>query len=415
MEAYGLNGGTNFQDPHHTEVDPSNVIYLTKHPTKLVEEFEKPIEDINADLAQVNAVLLAARTLRKQARLDDKTIVAWNGLMITGMAETGRVTGNAKFIEAAERAFGYIETRMRADETGHLYRSGRAGKNSPQPAFAEDYAMLMQALIALHRATDKQSYLEHADLLVDETRTLFWDEKQGGYFDTLANRDDLFVRSRNSYDGAVPAANSVMLHNLLDLYELMGEERFLDEALAVLRSVSAAIRENPISASNSTRGLQRLLELAPARVATLVPSAPVAEVSEVLDDGMVKISASTGELVIGEAMGASTTLMVTLEIGDGFHVNAHEPGDALLQGLTIRLEDGGGVIAAVVAYPAGDVYTLGDQAINVHTGTVQVAVELTRQAAGALVTSPTLVVAYQVCDDSVCFAPAEVTLPIEIK
>ena len=88
--------------------------------------------------------------------------------------------------------------------------------------FFEDYALLIRGLVALHRAGGQSRYLEEAVRLAGEARQRFWDPG-GGYFDSLADQADLFVRTKSTYDGAVPCGNSVMLNNLLDLHELNGD------------------------------------------------------------------------------------------------------------------------------------------------------------------------------------------------
>src|SRR5690606_26012864 len=87
----------------------------------------------------------------------------------------------------------------------------------------------------------------------------------GGYFDTLADRPDLFVRTRGTSDGAIPSGNSQMIHNLLDLYELVGDEGYLDRAIRDLRSFATPLEQQGANMAYMQHALLRAIEVAPAR------------------------------------------------------------------------------------------------------------------------------------------------------
>src|SRR5690606_6319614 len=71
-------------------------------------------------------------------------------------------------------------------------------------------------LVELHRATGDDKWRRLAEQYADAALARFSAEG-GGFYDTLADQDDLFVRARTIYDGAIPSAASQMIHNLLDL------------------------------------------------------------------------------------------------------------------------------------------------------------------------------------------------------
>ena len=99
---------------------------------------------------------------------------------------------------------------------------------------------------------------------------------------------------------------------------------------------------------------------------------------------------------------------MTLRIGEGYHINAHEPGQANLIGLSVRVIGAEGVVARP-DYAEGELY---EGEIRVHRGTVTVPVHLERT--GAVSGEPKLAVTYQVCTDRVCLAPTTEVLPVEI-
>jgi uncharacterized protein YyaL (SSP411 family) len=385
LDVYGLNAGPNFRDPHHPDDAAKNVLYLRRRP-----------EAFDERLARINAVLLAVRDRRDQPGTDDKILASWNGLMIGGLADGGRVLGEPRYLDAARRAAEFVLRTMR-DGQGGLLRTCRAGA-ARVPAFLEDYALVIRGLIALHRATGEAPWLDAARGLTGAADERFRDESGGAYYDTLPEREDLFVRTRNTYDGAVPCGNSVMLGNLIDLHELTGDDALLDDAAAVLSGLSGAIAASPIGAALATLALARFADRYGKRLADLQAEAP--------DGDPVGLELSTERIEVGP--GADARFVLALSIAEGFHINAHDPGRPDLVGVALRVVGGEG-LEADVPYPAGEPYR---DEIRIHRGTVQLPVRVRRVAAPT--GTPRLAVTYQVCTDEMCLAPTTALLPLEI-
>ncbi|MCH8343454.1 MAG: DUF255 domain-containing protein [Planctomycetes bacterium] len=402
LRVYGMDRGRNFLDPHHPEDGRKNVLFLIDKPESQAGAMGIGLEDFNARLKRVNAALLAVRDRRDQPGTDDKILAGWNGLMIGGMADGARVLNEPRYIDAARRAAAFVLSTMRTDDGGLLrtYRSGQAKIN----AFFEDYAFMIRGLIALHRATGESGFLDEAVQLAHAAKQRFRDDSSGSYFDTLPQQADLFVRTRSTYDGAVPCGNSVMLINLLDLHELSGDEAFLDDALAALQGISSSIARSPVSAALATVALNRLVDQHPQRLVrwpTATPSAPDA----------VKIDLSVDRLTITPHEPA--TFEITLDIAKKYHINAHEPGPSFLIPLNLRSVGGDG-LEIHVDYPPGERYesALAKDEMRIHRGTVTLPVRI--EQVGRVSRKPQLMLVYQVCTDRACLAPTRTILPIEI-
>ncbi|MFB3137706.1 MAG: DUF255 domain-containing protein [Phycisphaerales bacterium] len=402
LRVYGMDRGTNFLDPHHPEDGRKNVVYLIEKPESQAGAMGISLEDFNARLTRVNAALLAVRDRRDQPGTDDKILAGWNGLMIGGMADGARVLNEPRYIDAARRAAAFVLSTMRTDDGGLLrtYRSGQAKIN----AFFEDYAFMIRGLIALHRATSESGFLDDAVQLAHAAKQRFRDDSSGSYFDTLPQQADLFVRTRSTYDGAVPCGNSVMLINLLDLHELSGDEAFLDDALAALQGISSNIARSPVATALATVALNRIVDQHPQRLVrrpTATPSAPDA----------VKIVLSVDRLLITPDEPA--TFEITLDIAKEYHINAHEPGPSFLIPLNLRSVGGDG-LEIHVDYPPGERYesALAKDEMRIHRGTVTLPVRI--EQVGRVSRKPQLVLVYQVCTDRACLAPTRTILAIEI-
>ncbi|HEX3487396.1 MAG TPA: thioredoxin domain-containing protein [Micropepsaceae bacterium] len=160
------------------------------------------------NFAAQKKLLLESREKRVRPGRDDKVLVDWNGLMIAGLARAGSALDRNDWIDAARDAFQFICDKL--GEGDKLFHSYRAGKKQ-HPAFADGYANMANAALALWEATQERRYLERA---IAWTRTMdqeFWDVVQGGYVYSRNPDVPEQVRTRTAFDAQTPAANGTMI------------------------------------------------------------------------------------------------------------------------------------------------------------------------------------------------------------
>ncbi len=182
------------------------------------------------------------RKNRYGLHLDDKVLTSWNGLMITAMCHLYRVTGNKEYLEVAEKAQDFIQNRLCEEDTLHI--SWREGVRSSK-GFLDDYANEILALLALYEATLERSYLDMGIRFYEKAIADFWDEEQGGFFLYGRENEQLILRPKETYDGAVPSGNSVMAYNLVQLYHLTGEKQFDEYAQKQLKFMCGEAKDYP--------------------------------------------------------------------------------------------------------------------------------------------------------------------------
>ncbi len=88
---YGLEGGTNFRDPHEPDAEPANVLYLPQPLEQLAKQVGEEPDSLLQKRRQINAQMKQVRDQRDQPSTDDKVLVEWNGMMIAGLARTGQL------------------------------------------------------------------------------------------------------------------------------------------------------------------------------------------------------------------------------------------------------------------------------------------------------------------------------------
>ena len=234
---YGATAAGNFTEV----VDAAdNILHikLSGGVTEFAKTLGKPRAEVEAELAADRVKLLAVRDRRPQPFRDDKVLTEWNGLAISSLANVYQATGEAKYLEAADRAASFILERMTKD--GKLKRRFRQGEVVID-AFLEDYAALVEGLLDLYESDFQPRWLEEAVRLGEEMVQLFYDRQKGGFFSSSKAHEALFLKTKNFYDGATPSGNSMAFRNLLRLHEFTGDKKIKTVLTQMQRVVSGQV------------------------------------------------------------------------------------------------------------------------------------------------------------------------------
>jgi uncharacterized protein YyaL (SSP411 family) len=216
-------------------------------------------DEVATSLARSRRILFEVRNERPRPHLDDKVITAWNGLMISAYARNYRVLGRSDDLAAAEKAAGFLRDRLWDAEAKRLYRTFRQGRSEVE-GFSEDYAFLIQGLIDLYEANGSMSWLEWAYQLQLVQDTLFWDEADGGYFDSRAGDSSVLVRMKEDYDGAEPAPSSVAASNLIRLGRMLGRSELEERGQKTIEAFAAQWTKLPQAMPQMLIALQRAVQ-----------------------------------------------------------------------------------------------------------------------------------------------------------
>ena len=196
--------------------------------------------------------------------------------MIAALAKGAQVLGINTYLEAAEKAASFVLTHLQRSD-GRLLARYREG-DAAYPGYLDDYAFFISGLLELYSASGKPHYLQTALQLQEEQERLFWDEEGGGYYLTGSDAEELLFRPKESYDGAIPAGNSITALNLLRLARLTGDERWERKAEQQLLDFRNVLEEHP---SGYTAFLQALqFALHPSQELILAGSLDAVELPE---------------------------------------------------------------------------------------------------------------------------------------
>jgi len=365
-------------------------------------------EGLSADqlqerLTQIHARLYEVREERPHPHRDEKVLTAWNGMMISALAEAGAALEEPRYRAAAERAADMLWAKARPapGQLTRVYLDGRAS----QPALLEDYAFLGAGLIALYDASADPLWLERARELADALWSRFADPEGGGLFMGEASTDTpLMARPKDLSDGAMPSATSAALHLLAALDQRTDDLSYGKRARELLSAVSGRVQRRPSAYPSLLTALNRLHQgdTGPQQYAAR---------------GAVRLQ---GELT---RTGDSTTLQLKLDMAPGWHINAHEPLQQALIATQLRLpETEQAWRIDRLDYPRAQVLRLGFQreALAVYERQTQIAATLSPVSespsnnAGQPSAWLPVELRLQACSDERCLPPETRVLQIPI-
>lgn len=186
------------------------------------------------------------RLMRVHLHKDDKVLVSWNGWMISACAKAAAVFNNESYMEMAVKAELFIQKNLVRD--GRLlvrYRDGDAAGEGK----LDDYACYILGLLELYEVTFQIDYLKRAVMYAETMIRQFFDLECGGFFLYAEDGEQLIVRTKETYDGAIPSGNSVALRVLERLSRITGQERWQEILELQLKFMAGVMQGNPFSYS----------------------------------------------------------------------------------------------------------------------------------------------------------------------
>ena len=428
MEVYGMDEGPNFEGG-------TNILYLPVPISTVAKSLKKSEDDLHDQLEPLKAKLLAMRDKRKQPLLDTKVIASWNGLMIDAFAYGYEVLDDKRYRDVAEKAARFNLKHLRKPD-GQLMRTYRAGI-AKYNGYLDDYAFLVRGLLGLHQATAEDSWLNEAKALTDTMNQLFWDDKNGGFYFTLANQKHLVVRTKNPYDSALPSGNAVAVNNLLTLSQHLGEKDYLDKAEKTLQNFASMMAQSPGAFMHMLFATNRYLSTDWTKVgarrqggssqlglntegvsAINIFGLPKALVALPSEHELLTLAASIPskeDIFPGNAF----VVEVQIELAAGWHINANPSSWDLLIPTTVSVSPDASVEILSVAYPKGKPFHADwrETPISIYEGDVTIEMTLKLKPGETIEKAFPLNVnvRYQACDAHRCLPPSTTTIPLWVN
>ena len=229
-----------------------NILHIPENTKESKQISHKKNTAIN--LAKI--LLQKKRKTRPRPFKDKKIICSWNGMMIKAMAEAGKVLKNQKYIQYAEKTATFILNNLY--ENNRLHRTHINGKTKLK-AYLEDYAYLIDGLLALHSSTLEPKWLEISLNLTNEMIDLYWNKNQEIFYDTGKDHEELIVRPRDIFDTAIPCGNSKAIEILQILSNITEKPEYKEISTHTIESMGSWIGEHPLGFSQWLINLLKLI------------------------------------------------------------------------------------------------------------------------------------------------------------
>lgn len=252
---------------------------------------------VREKLAPLRAKLLAARQKRTQPGRDSKILLAWNALLVRGLAEAAFALDRKDWFDAAQKCADWLWAKLSyADGHGHrrlhavYYEIWRASPNPPlqdkcaippyeKPpertidvsplagsrcqGFLDDYAFFAEALLALAAYADwaepgsdrLEQNVGRARALAETVRAHFNDTVQPGYFFTADDQEQLAVRKKEWWDNALPSGHAALAHALAGLHALTGESAYAGELADLKKCYTSLATRAPLGVPHALAAL----------------------------------------------------------------------------------------------------------------------------------------------------------------
>ena len=242
---FGLEDEANFEGRWHLTV---------KRPLPdLAQELGEDADELQTVVDDARRTLCALRAGRPAPARDDKILTAWNALAIRGLAMAGRMLGDQEMVDAGERACQFLRDELMVD--GRLYAVYKDGRTR-FPAYLDDHAFLLDALLEQLQARWNTGLLEFAVCIADLMLEHFFDQENGGFFFTAGDAESLMARPKPLADEAMPSGNGIAAFGLQRLGFLLGESRYLNAAERTLRFAWRALEDYPHGHSSLITALE---------------------------------------------------------------------------------------------------------------------------------------------------------------
>lgn len=243
FEIFNIEEDGNFYEEATGKKKGKNILHLTESLKEFSSSRKIPEKELQKRMEEVRKKLYNYREGRIHPDKDDKILTDWNGLMIAALAKGARTLDERQYGEAAKRAADFILKNMRTSD-GRLLHRYRDGQVTIQ-AHVDDYAFLIWGLLELYEANFQVGYLRAIIELNKDLIDHYWDEDKGGFYFIADDAEEIFVRQKSIYDGAVPSGNSVAMLDLLRLGRITANPDYEEKAAQIARTFSMNIKRSP--------------------------------------------------------------------------------------------------------------------------------------------------------------------------
>lgn len=205
------------------------------------------------------------KTRRKEHRgyfKDIRAISSSNAIAVSSIARASSYLNDTSLYKKANEIFEFIIKYNIDKSDNRLYRY-TCLKDTYLTGYLSDYAHFIEASIELYNIEKKSEFLITAVKYTEFVIERFYKPYNGMFnkSENDINIDTVPFKRESNIDIIKPSANSVMAGNLLSLYELTGEKRYLEIARKQLNNIVPNLLKSGPMLSNWAHKVLKLIYL----------------------------------------------------------------------------------------------------------------------------------------------------------
>lgn len=189
-------------------------------------ETQQTLPELEQLLASAHAKMLVKRSARPAPALDNKALLGWNAMFLSGLAAAATALQDAQLQQQAELLCAAMQKHF--CRTGSWYRLHT--EHEKVLAQAEDLSFMATAALDLYELTGQIEHYQHALQLEALLSERFYDQEQCLLSMTPLNEADFISRQYEKSDNVIPAASSVYARLQLRLAAHSGRDELRQRA-----------------------------------------------------------------------------------------------------------------------------------------------------------------------------------------
>jgi uncharacterized protein len=229
---------------HH---DPSrNVLYVAESVEAIANRSHRSTSDVRRLLDSARSKLQAARARRDVPFIDRTRYTGWNAMMASALLRAGHVLADDWARTHALATMSRLRRECTEPDAVAHTPGGVSG-------FLDDQVQVAAAALDAAESTGDRAWLDWAASLMELVWRDYWDETNGGLFDTARGTTDqqglLPARAKPVQDTPTPSPNGVAGVVCVRLHEITGEQQWRERGEALLRAFAGRPSELGIHTS----------------------------------------------------------------------------------------------------------------------------------------------------------------------
>jgi hypothetical protein len=219
---------------HHNPA--KNVLFIDQPVEAVAARMNLSAQEAGKLLARARSKMLAARLKRPTPVVDTTIYASWNGMMISALLETWQILGIEAVRDRALMTLDLLLATCYKPSKG-IYHSLVSGKAEIE-GLLDDQIFVATAALDAFEVTGELRYFETALQLTQTAIERFWDDQDGGFFDTakdLSERQGALGMKRKPFqDTPTPGGNPAAALLLDRLARLAGKPDYRAKAETIL-------------------------------------------------------------------------------------------------------------------------------------------------------------------------------------